>query len=236
MPYQANQGQNPSASNSFYVLPSWAQTGGSSRTGYSGFGSSSGSGPAVAGADVSAQGRAAFGAFMAASGAAEKAVGAYYGAKTQQYELNSRASTLEFEGSQSRVDAEMAEIDAQSILAAGRFDKGMRSLNYAQEAGMLKAGTAASGVEIGVGNAAEAEASLELSKRIDMLTVTTNTLQAAGQSRMRGAQLKGRALLNEVSARNMRRSAKLISPGRELAKSLYGSGQQIATSLLMGGA
>lgn len=230
MPYQSSQGQNPSASNSFYVLPSWAQTGGSSRV--MGFGS----GPAVAGPDVSAQGSAAFGAFMAASGAAEKAIGAYYGAKTQQYELNSRASTLEFEGSQSRVDAEMAEVDAQSILAAGRFDKGMRSLNYAQEAGMLKAGTAASGVEIGVGNAAEAEASLELSKRIDMLTVTTNTLQAAGQSRMRGAQLKGRALLNEASARNMRRSAKLISPGRELAKSLYGSAGQIAGSLLMGGA
>jgi len=230
MPYQSSQGQNPSASNSFYVLPSWAQTGGSSHVvGY-------GSNPAVAGTDVNAQGANAFGALMAASGAAEKAIGSYYSAKTNIYELKSRASTLEFEASQSRVDAGMAEIDAQSILAAGRFEKGQRSLNYAQEAGMLKAGTAASGVEIGVGNAAEAEASLELSKRIDMLTVTTNTLQAAGQSRMRGAQLKGRALLNEASARNMHRAANLISPGRELAKSLYGSTAQIVASFYMGGA
>lgn len=205
---------------SFYVYPSYAQSiNGSNMSSVT---------PGAAAAGGSAAGLGGAGIALAVAGMVMGAIGSFYGAKTEANQLRSRALSAEFEASESRLNAAGAEMDAQSILAAGAHEKGLRSLGYAQEAGAQKVATAASGVEIGNGSAAEVAASIELAKQVDMLTVTKNTVQAAGQARMQRAQLRGRALIGDVSAANLRASARTINPALAAITSLVGGGGQLA--------
>lgn len=144
-------------------------------------------------------------------GALSGAIGSYYSALGAKNEARSRALTFDYEQSMASAAASAAERDAQSILQSGAQQRALAGLEGNMRNAQQRARTAASGTRGGVGSAAEAAASDELMRQLDLATMNTNTVRAAEEQRMRGANLASQASLAGVSARNMRGTASGIS-------------------------
>ena len=169
------------------------------------------------------------GLVLQAAGAASSAIGAYYQAKSNQYLLRSSALDEEFKGTVADMNARSAEMEAQGILAVGQQQIGALTAEAGAVKASARAGAAARGVAGGVGNAAEQMASLELAKRVDMATVNRNTIRAAGQARLQAVDFRNQASFSRLSARDLRASAKAISPGAAVVNSFLGNSAQLAS-------
>lgn len=187
----------------------------------------SGADPTATSGGISGLGGAGFA--LSAFGAAYNAVGAFFGAKSQQKQLESGALSAEHEASIANLNARAAESDAQAILAAGQRDVGLTGLRYAQEKGSSAASAAARGVQAGVGSAAEVQASIEFAKQVDQMTITADSVRSAEAQRTRATDLRNRSALSLTSARNLRRTARSINPWSSAAASLLGGGGQLAS-------
>lgn len=168
-------------------------------------------------------GLASAGNWLSIGGALLGLVGSFYAAKSQQNQLKSEALAADFQESMSAINAKNAESDAQSILQAGQDEGARTSLAYGQEKAAQKAEQGASGFTIGVGSAAEAQASIELAKRLDLAAINRNTVRAASSRRLQATDQRNQSLLAGVSARNLRGTASSISPGLAAAGSLFRS-------------
>lgn len=193
------------------------------------------------------------GAWTAMFGAIGSAVGSYYQAKTMQYQLNAQSSalkyqtasqgaTLKFQQEVSGLNARQAEFQAQRILEAGERAVGISTMRYGKAKGQARASMAARGIQLGVGSAAEIEATTDLMKEIDSLTISANAVRAAEaartqsvnyqtQSLLQGTQAETLGLTQGVTAENLARSAGTISPFSAVSTSLLGSASSIATTL-----
>jgi hypothetical protein len=163
-------------------------------------------------------------------GAVNSAIGGYYSAKSQQYQLKSQALSLEFQQSMSQINARQSEYQAQSILQAGERQIGQLTMRYGKAQGARRASTAAAGVSLGVGSTAEVEASQNIAKEIDSLTISANSVRASEEARMRKVGFENQALMQGVSAANLSASAGTISPLGVGATSLIGSASSLATN------
>ena len=167
----------------------------------------------------------AAGLWMAMAGAITGTIGAFYGAKAEQYQAKSAALDQRFAASMASINARQAEQDAQQLLRAGEQEIGALGLAAAAERGAMQVDVAASGIEAGTGSAAEAAASLELRRKIDELSIRSNVVRAAGQARMGATNQRNQQLLSSVSANNLERSARTISPGlRAAGAAMQGAG------------
>lgn len=153
-----------------------------------------------------------YGPIISIAGIIGQVAGAYYGAKTQQYQLESQAMNLEFQKDIAGINARQAEFTAQGILRAGEQQAGALTLKYGKAKGAQRAAMAANGGVIGEGSNAEIEATNELMKEIDVYTINANTVRAAENSRTQGQNYKTQAAMYGVSANNMRYSAQTIDP------------------------
>lgn len=181
---------------------------------------------------ATAGGLAAFGNGMAVAGMVTRTIGAYYGAISQRYQLRSQASTLEFQGSIADINARSAEIDAANVLVAGRSEKARLTLRHGQIRSENRARTAASGVELGVGSAAEVDASFEAAKEIDALTIDRNSFRALGAARQRAVDFRNQATLARASASGARLTAGSINPFLSAFTSFAGGAGRVASSFL----
>lgn len=177
----------------------------------------------------------AAGAVAAGTGAMLSAIGAFYTAKSQQAGLKSAALSAEFDASIASLNARGAEQDAQDILADKNREIGMLGLQYAQAKASRRASTGASGVEIGVGSAAEVQATTELAHQIDAISVDANATRAANAMRMQAVDFRNRSMLSRVSADNARRSARAIMPWVSAGISLVSSASSMAAPMAFGG-
>lgn len=165
----------------------------------------------------------AVGAYGQIAGALMSAVGGYFSALAKKDQLKSQALSAEFQAFMSQMNARQAEEDAQAILAAGRSQIGMATMQRGQEKSRRKVSAAARGVVGNVGSAAEVLATEDLMKEIEAMTINQNTVRAAGQARMQGVNYGNQSLLSGVSAGNLRRTAGSISPGLAASTSLGNS-------------
>lgn len=151
-----------------------------------------------------------------ATGVGISTIGAYGSARGQQASLLAQADIAD-------TNARIAELGAQSELAQGQRQVGALTL----KAGALKSGQrvalAANGVDMGVGNAAELQASTDLMKEIDVNTATSNAVNAAWGRRVQATNLR-----NE--ARSARATAGSISPLMAGATTLLGGAASVAQS------
>lgn len=182
-----------------------------------------GAGAAAAGGGLGA------GGWLAIVGAAMGAIGSFYGAKSQQSQLKSRALSEEFQASIATLNAESAELDAQAEIEVSHRAIGLAGLQAAQERGATRASQGASGVD-GTGSAAEVLASQRYLHEVDRVLMTTAGIRQANASRQRAQEFKNEALLAGVSARNLRRTSKTIKPGIAAFTSLVGSASQVGGS------
>ena len=153
-----------------------------------------------------------YGAVAQLTGAVISSIGAWGQANAQREQARAAASYAEHQQRMADINARQAELDAQDILAAGRQQSFLQTMRAGQARSQRRARTAARGVELGSGSAAELLASEDIAREIDRSVVKTNTVRAANQARTRATNLRNQSLLQGVSARNLRSSADSISP------------------------
>lgn len=158
---------------------------------------------------------AQFSVMSSAAGALQSMFGAYYGAKTQKINLRHSAAMAE-------INARIADLGAESALMQGQSEVA----RLTQQAGQLKSrqrvALAANGVDLGVGNAAELQASTDIMKEIDTETITANAVKNAWGYRTNAMNLRSGAAANRVTAGG-------INPFAQAATSLIGSSTQVAS-------
>lgn len=180
---------------------------------------------------------------MQIAGMATQAIGSYYGAKIQQeqykaqasnlrYQSQSQSMTLQFQKDMATLNAGLAEADAQQILLAGEREAGQISRRYGRAKSSNRASMAARGVQLGVGSAAEVEASIELAKQVDMLTINANRVRAAEAARMQRVNYQNQAMMSGVSAANVAGSGAISAANLELSAGTISPFGGAFTSLL----
>lgn len=179
-----------------------------------------------------AEGMADLGLGLSVGGVGTQAIGAYYGIKGAQHEAKSAGLNKRHEESISRINARGFEVQAAEIERAGRKQLQLAQLANQQETGALVAQQGSRGIQLDSGSALEERVSLALAQEIDELTITRNTVAAAGQARLRAVNARNKADLARVSAENFRRTAGSYSPAlaatTSLLSGLGGIGQQVA--------
>ncbi len=158
------------------------------------------------------EGLADLGLWTSMAGSALDVLGNFYAVKSQKAQLQSQASSLEFQQSMSAINARDAEMDAQAILEAGQREQGRVSQEYGQAKAAVRASTGGRGIQQGVGSAAEVQASIELAKQTDVYAVNSNAVRAANAARTRAVNERNEGLLAGVSAQNLRGTAGSLDP------------------------
>ncbi|MFV0602027.1 MAG: hypothetical protein ACK5NE_09470 [Brachymonas sp.] len=149
-------------------------------------------------------------------GGLSSGAGAYYGTATQRANFQGQAALAE-------ANARNAERSAQSTLAQGNQEAAALTLKAGQLKGRQRAALAAGGVDLGVGSAAEIQASTDVMKEIDTNTLLANATRTAWGHRTQATNYQNEALA-------ARANAKASSPGAALATSLLGSATKVASS------
>lgn len=170
------------------------------------------------------------GPILAVAGMATSAIGAYYAAKTQQYQLNSQALTMDFQKSMSELNAKNAEFTAQTILESGQRQIGAVTMRAGNVKGAARASMAARGIQAGVGSAADVIATTDLIKEVDVNTINARSVQAAEAQRMQAVNAQNQAMMSGVSAENARMGASTINPFMSTTSSLLGGASSVATA------
>jgi len=169
------------------------------------------------------------GMLTAVFGGINSAIGSFYAAKTQQYQLQSEASALQFQSGMDAINAHQAEMSAQSIEEAGKTQVQQYTMRAGQENASAEVSTAARGVDLSSGSAVTERASRDLVKQMDVLTINANATRAAWSKRTQATNDNNASLLSSVSAQNMRTSASSISPVSATTTSLLSSATSIAS-------
>ena len=151
-----------------------------------------------------------------ASGAATSAVGSFFSAKSQ-------ASALQYQAGIADINARMSESAAQSALNQGQQQAGALTLKSGQLKSSQRVALAANGVDLGVGNAAEVQASGDIMKEIDKNTIEANAVRSAWGYRTQSVNSQNDALSKRTAAGG-------ISPFSSGASTLLGGAGKVASS------
>lgn len=141
-----------------------------------------------------------------------QAIGSYYQAQAQRRQLSAIESSARFQQRLAEINVRQLENEAVSVLDAGNRAMTMRSSQYRQVQGEQVAQQAASGVDLSSASAAEARASVELANQVDRLTMRSNAVAEANRVRMQAEGQRAQVDMLGLSARNLMRSRKAISP------------------------
>ena len=161
---------------------------------------------------------------MQAGGALLSVVGNYYQALNQRSLQESQALEFDFQAEMAKINARALEGDAQDIRRAGRAEIGRLTLAAGQEMAARRAQAASRNLAAGSGTTAEIQASAEIMKQIDALTIDSNAMRQANAARRGATNERNRALLAGVSAINARATARGINPYAAATNSLLKDG------------
>lgn len=149
-------------------------------------------------------------------GGVTSAIGSYNSAAIQKINLNTQAAIADS-------NARIAEVGAQSALLRGQKQASALTLKAGQLKSRQRASMAANGIDLGVGNAAEIQASTDIMAEIDKNTIETNAVYEAWGYRSNATNYQNEALMKRAGADS-------ISPGMAAAGSLLGSAGTVASS------
>jgi hypothetical protein len=149
---------------------------------------------------------------MFAAGAVQSAVGSYYQAKSAQYQYKSQALTMDFQKSMSEINARQAEFMAQQILDVSGKEISMLKMRAGKIKSASKASMAARGLKLGVGSTAEVVATTDLVAEMDAMTIYANAIKSSEAARTQSVNYMNQAMMQNISAQNLRATADTISP------------------------
>jgi hypothetical protein len=168
------------------------------------------------------------GLILSIYGALQNAVGSFYEAKTQKYQLKSQQLSAQFQSTMSAINARAAEAAADAERQAGERQIGQYTMQAGQQKASAQASLAARGVQAGVGSTAEIMATGDIVKEIDVLTINANALRAAEAAQTQAINYRAQSTMAGLSARNLGVSAGSIKPGMQAFSTLLGSAGQTA--------
>lgn len=169
---------------------------------------------------------------LMAMGAVNSAIGAFYSAKTQQYQAKSAAADYEFQASMSDMNARLLEQQATSIYQSGAQEIGQTGMRYAQARGATETSQAARGIR--GASAQEQLATQDIARDMDLMTLNVNRVRAAGEARLSRVNAQNQAKFSRQNASVLRRYAKTIRPEAAVYQSLLGSAQSSAQAGMFG--
>lgn len=152
-------------------------------------------------------------------GALSSALGGFYSAKSAK-------SSLKFQADIADTNARISELAAQSTLLQGHQQIGALTLRAGQLKSSQRAAMAANGIDLGVGSAAEVQASTDVMKEIDKNTVEANAVRSAWGYRTQAVSQQGEAAIKRASASG-------ISPNSTAGASMLGGAASVASSWYM---
>lgn len=149
-------------------------------------------------------------------GGITSAIGGYFSAATQKATFKGQAAIAD-------TNARIAELGAQSALLQGQQQVGALTLKAGQLKSSQRAALAANGVDLGVGNAVEIQASTDIMKTIDANTLEANAVRNAFGYRTQAVNYQNEALTKRATAGS-------ISPFGSATSTLLGSAASVAGS------
>lgn len=153
---------------------------------------------------------------LSASGAASGMIGSYFGAKTSKINLDTQSYLAD-------TNARISELGAETELRNGERQVAAITMRAGQVKSAQRVALAANGVDLGVGNAAELQASTDLMKEIDKNTAESNAVRSAWGYRTQGMNYQ-----NEATVK--RGASDAISPGMAATSSFLTGAGQVAGS------
>ena len=162
-------------------------------------------------------------------GAAQQALGAFYGAKSKQAELRGLALSAEHQAAISRINARAAGMAAERAQMSGRFMRAMSGLRTAQNKSSQKASAAARGVQIGAGSAAEITATTTFAGEVDALSIEMSTVQQVEAARTEQVNQQNAERMALVSASSAKRSMRSINPWLSMLTTGIAAGGAVAS-------
>lgn len=165
---------------------------------------------------------------LMAMGAIQSAVGTYYQAQTAKYQLQSQQLGFEFNQKMADINARQMENQAQWYMLQGERQIGTLTMRAGKIRSAQKASQAASGIDLGVGSAAEVRATTDLMKETDAITININATRAANAARTQRVNFENQSLMAGVSANNAGSMANLVSPAAAAGTSLLSSASTVA--------
>lgn len=152
-------------------------------------------------------------------GAIGSAIGTYQQSKSLRSQLRYQAAIAE-------INQRLSESSAQQAMQQGQQQVAATTMRYGAVKSSQRAAMAANGVDLGVGSAAEVQASTDILKDIDKNTIEANAIRSAFGYRTQGAGFANQALMDRTSAGS-------ISPASSGFSTLLGSATKVAESWYM---
>lgn len=136
------------------------------------------------------------------------------------------------------VNAQIAEMGAQGELQKGEHQAASLTLQAGQLKSRQRAAMAASGIDLGVGSAAEVQASTDIMKEIDKNQIEQNAIRSAWGYRTQGAsqQIDANTQATNIQIRGMQDAAQAIARGAQEAGQIRIQGARDLFSLQTQGA
>ncbi len=152
-------------------------------------------------------------------GAIGSAIGTYQQSKSLRSQLRYQAAIAE-------INQRLSESSAQQAMQQGHQQVAATTMRYGAVKSSQRAAMAANGVDLGVGSAAEVQASTDILKDIDKNTIEANAIRQAFGYRTQGTGFANQALMDRTSASS-------ISPASSGFSTLLGSATKVAGSWYM---
>lgn len=126
-----------------------------------------------------------------------------------------------------RLNAQMMERQAQGALRSAEKAIVTKTMQAGQLKSTQRARLAANGIAVGVGSAAELQASTDIVKEIDTNQIKSNAIRNAWGYRMKAVGFEGDALMAQASKQN---------PWDVFGSTLMGGASQVANNYMLMGA
>lgn len=177
-------------------------------------------------------------------GAATSGIGSYFGAATQQSNLQGSAAVAEanarINDTNMRiadVHSRIAELGAQSTLRQGEREVGKLTMRAGQLKSRQRVAMAANGIDLGSANARDIRESTDLMKEVDVSTLESNAMRSAWGYRTEAMNARIQKTNIGTQSMNLRNQAlasraegSVISPIGGATSSLLGSAGNVANS------
>jgi hypothetical protein len=145
---------------------------------------------------ANASGLSSFSNILGVGGLVSSALGSYYSSQASKISAQSQADIA-------NLNAQVQERNAQSALLAGQNQVATITQQYGQLKGKQRASMAANGVDLGIGSAAEVQASTDVEKEVAANNAHANAVANAWGYRTQATNFQNQANTAKTTAQNI---------------------------------
>ena len=149
---------------------------------------------------------------LSIGGSVTSAIGNYYAVLGQRDQHKAQALSMDFEAQVAEFNANLIEQQIGRARDAARNQIGISNMRYAEEKAAARANAAARGVKVQSGSAGERERAVEIMKQIDAMTIQVNSEERIASLEQGKSNQESAAIIGRESSRNIRSTARSISP------------------------